>query len=460
MINEQNIKNREAALMKILRFVQDGGAFDKAKQMFKQELGDVDVAEITAAERELIAQGLNPADIQALCNVHAAIFKGNIQNTDESPDFSIPGHPVYTFRQENMVINSLINDALLPDLKKWQQDGKNTKILNRIRKELNDLKKIDYHYKRKENSWFMILDKYGITAPPRVMWGVDENIRNLIYGAIDAVNADPLPDKYVIEAKIEKAAHEVLEMIFKEEAIMIPILDEVATPRDWHLVKQDETEVGYTLINTPLPWYPTDKELKQKSNNSIAKKLNEQAMNFAKAMGNVDTETEPLTGDPSYTAYDGNEGPQIELGKITDATINLAIGSLNLKELQGILDVLPIDLTFVDNKDRVKWFSNTDRIFPRTRSVIGRPVVKCHPPKSIDKVQHILSEFRAGVADKRDFWVDFHDRKIYLAFYAVRDDQDNYLGCLEVTQDITFFRQLKSQKTLENQEEFEVSRKS
>lgn len=132
----------------------------------------------------------------------------------------------------------------------------------------------------------------------------------------------------------------------------------------------------------------------------------------------------------------------------------MEIGSLTLKEIPAIFNVLPIDLTFVDKYDKVKWFSNTDRVFPRTRSVIGRPVIRCHPPKSIDKVLKILDEFHKGYADSRDFWVNVHGRLIYLCFYAVRDNNDNYLGCLETVQDITKFKNIAGQKTLENQDKF------
>ena len=238
-----NARQRQRAITEILTFLHQGGDFDQAKKMFNDQFSQVDVAEITAAERELIANGLNPSEIQNLCNVHAAVFKGAITNNQETPAFEKPGHPVNTLKLENKIISSLINDELLPVEKKWQQDGTNSNYLQRMRQALGDLMKIDKHYARKENTIF------------------------------------PLMDKYVIEAAIEKAAQEVLEMIFKEEDIMIPMLAEVATPLDWKKVRDDEGEIGYTLIPTPLPWSPTQAEIaasKEKTANStIAHELNQ-----------------------------------------------------------------------------------------------------------------------------------------------------------------------------------------
>ena len=188
---------------------------------------------------------------------------------------------------ENMVINSLVNDELLPCLKKWQQDGANNQYLARMRKALQDLKAIGRHYKRKELTIFPIMNKYGITAPPQVMWGVDDQIRDLIQRANDLVNQDSLPDKYEIEAAVTNAANEVTAMIFKEEDIMIPMLAEVASPEDWATARQDEGQFGYTLINPPLPWKPTQGEIEEAKahphESSIAKELNAAAIQMAQA---------------------------------------------------------------------------------------------------------------------------------------------------------------------------------
>jgi DUF438 domain-containing protein len=140
----------------------------------------------------------------------------------------------------------------------------------------------------------------------------------------------------------------------------------------------------------------------------------------------------------------------LEIGADNHATIVMPTGDLDLNQLTGLFSVLPVDVTFVDANDIVRWFSdNGERIFPRTRAVIGRAVVNCHPPKSMDKVQKILDDFRSGAQDHADFWIDLHGtKKVYIRYFAVHDTKGTYLGCLEVSQDITEIQKLDGEKRL------------
>lgn len=392
-------KKRQDAILKILHYIQNGGDFATAKKMFQEEFDQVDVAEITAAERELIKQGLNPAEIQYLCNVHADVFKGNIKKNAENPDFSLPGHPVHTIKLENMVLKSLINDALLPDLQKYEagQDR-----LDKIRQELSDLATIDKHYRRKETSLFPLMNKYGITAPPEVMWGVDDDIRGLIKKALKIANAEKIDRDKLAEA-IKKASHEVLEMIFKEENIMIPMIDEIADQADWYNVKREEEQIGYTLIRKPMNWKP--KEVK-------------------KASGSV------------------------EVDNLASFFINFEEGKLNLAQLNTILDLLPFALTFIDENDKVAYFGGGAAIYPHSRNALGNDVFSCHTAKSRPLIKKIFAQFHDGEIDKYEFHFTPHQmgRCLYLRYYAVRDKENKYLGCLEVAQDVTEIRSWTEEK--------------
>lgn len=392
-------KKRQDAILKILHYIQNGGDFATAKKMFQEEFDQVDVSEITAAERELIKQGLNPAEIQYLCNVHADVFKGNIKENEENPDFSIPGHPVHTIKLENMVLKSLVNDALLPDLQKYES-GKDT--LAKIRKELSDLATIDKHYRRKETSLFPLMNKYGITAPPEVMWGVDDEIRGLI-GDASKIASEENPDKDKLAKAIKKASHEVLEMIFKEESIMIPMIDEVANQDDWYNVKREEGQIGYTLIRKPMNWKP--KEAKKEA------------------------------------------GP-VSISNLSSFFINFAEGKLNLEQLNAILDLLPFALTFIDEHDKVAYFGGGAAIYPHSRNVIGNDVFSCHTAKSRPLIKKIFAQFHSGKVDKYEFHFTPHkmNRCLYLRYYAVRDQAGKYLGCLEVAQDVTEIRSWTEEK--------------
>lgn len=397
-------KERQQALLKILHYIQDGGDFTEAKKMFQESFDKVDVSEITAAERELIAQGLDPRKIQYLCNVHADVFKGDIKENAANPDFATPGHPVNTFKQENVVIKSLVNDYLLPNLKKWEKDY-SEQTLSKIKQALSDLATIGKHYARKETSFFPLMTKYGITAPPQVMWGVDDKIRRLIKEANNVVNENDV-DPAKLRKIIDEVSHEVLEMIFKEEEIMVPMIDEVASPADWGNVKDEEKQIGYTLINPPMNWTPKE---------------------------------EPKTAGP------------LSVDHLSSLFINFKEGALNLEQLSAILDLLPFALTFVDKNDKVAYFGGGAAIFPHSKNAIGNSVFSCHTPESKPIVEKIFQDLHSGKKKVVTYWFKpkMLGRMLYLRYYAVHNKDGKYLGCLEVAEDITDIQKLSGQKKTE-----------
>lgn len=397
-------KERQQALLKILHYIQDGGDFTEAKKMFQESFDKVDVSEITAAERELIAQGLDPRKIQYLCNVHADVFKGDIKENAANPDFATPGHPVNTFKQENVVIKSLVNDYLLPNLKKWEKDY-SEQTLSKIKQALSDLATIGKHYARKETSFFPLMTKYGITAPPQVMWGVDDKIRRLIKEANNVVNENDV-DPAKLRKIIDEVSHEVLEMIFKEEEIMVPMIDEVASPADWGNVKDEEKQIGYTLINPPMNWKPKE---------------------------------EPKTAGP------------LSVDHLSSLFINFKEGALNLEQLSAILDLLPFALTFVDKNDKVAYFGGGAAIFPHSKNAIGNSVFSSHTPESKPIVEKIFQDLHSGKKKVVTYWFKpkMLGRMLYLRYYAVHNKDGKYLGCLEVAEDITDIQKLSGQKKTE-----------
>lgn len=397
-------KERQQALLKILHYIQDGGDFTEAKKMFQESFDKVDVSEITAAERELIAQGLDPRKIQYLCNLHADVFKGDIKENAANPDFATPGHPVNTFKQENVVIKSLVNDYLLPNLKKWEKDY-SEQTLSKIKQALSDLATIGKHYARKETSFFPLMTKYGITAPPQVMWGVDDKIRRLIKEANNVVNENDV-DPAKLRKIIDEVSHEVLEMIFKEEEIMVPMIDEVASPADWGNVKDEEKQIGYTLINPPMNWKPKE---------------------------------EPKTAGP------------LSVDHLSSLFINFKEGALNLEQLSAILDLLPFALTFVDKNDKVAYFGGGAAIFPHSKNAIGNSVFSCHTPESKPIVEKIFQDLHSGKKKVVTYWFKpkMLGRMLYLRYYAVHNKDGKYLGCLEVAEDITDIQKLSGQKKTE-----------
>ena len=444
MTEQMSLEERKAKLAEILRILQEDGDFDQAKARFKADFDQVYVREITEAERALIAGGLNPAEIQNLCTVHAEVFRGAIGQSKESPAFARPGHPVHTLKLENMVIASLVNDALLPDLDKYVQDPR-AAVLARIRQELADLRTIGKHYARKEISIFPLMTKYGITAPPQVMWGVDDDIRGWIREAAVCAEEEA-PDLEELSQKVKRAAKEVTEMIFKEEAIMVPLLADVASPDDWRKVKEDEPQFGYTLINPPVNWRPSQQELadfakKPRDLDQLAKNWNEQISAFAGQLGgnekaNYDAQL------PVAPAASSSKGPAA-LGQVF---LQFAQGGLNFDQLSAILDLLPFDLAFVDKDDIIRYFGGNCGFYPHSANDLGMNLFSIHMPKSVAKVKQIVADLRSGKKDKHEFWFELRGRFVYIQYIAVRDQQGQYMGVLEVLQDATHVRGLQGNK--------------
>lgn len=436
---ERTRKQRQERIVEILSLLHQGGSFEEAKTLFNQEFEGVDVTEITAAEKALIQSGLNPQEIQKLCNIHASVFKGAINEIHRSNlEHEQPGHPIQTMKLENQVLQSLLTDeidGLLVKIKAgdWSQKP-------RLIHALEDLLQIDKHYARKETLIFSYMEKYGITAPPKVMWGVDDEIREQIKALIQLAKADKTAYNPIAE-KWEAAKNELEEMIFKEEEIMAPMTLDVFSLKDWEKIAEDSFDIGFSFIPEPLPWKASQASLEQEQEREPARQL---AIQQAK-----ETTEGIAAGLAAETADVSAEEHYDWENETSTETIVLPTGTMKLEEMIALFQVLPVDLTFVDKEDRVRFFSEgKSRVFPRTKSVIGREVVNCHPPKSMHIVQQILDDFRSGVRTEADFWIDMRGKKIYIRYFALKNESNDYLGCLEVTQDITDIQAIEGQNRL------------
>ncbi|MGY3765116.1 DUF438 domain-containing protein [Vagococcus vulneris] len=442
---EKSIKEqRQERIVEILSLLHKGGSFEEAKKLFNEEFDGVDVTEITAAERALIQGGLDPSEIQKLCNIHAAVFKGSINDIHQSNEgYGQPGHPVHTLKLENQVLQSLMSDEI---------DGLLTKIeagdwsfKERLIAALKDLNQLNKHYARKETLIFSYMEKYGITAPPMVMWGVDDSIRD----QIKEINKLVLDEKTAfnpLKIKWENLKNEIDEMIFKEEEIMIPMTLDIFSLNDWDQIAKDSFDIGFAYIPDPLPWRPSNESLISELEREPARL---EAINEAKEMTEgiaaglkVNPDEEELKTISSNIISENHNLSERE-------SIEFPTGTLQMSQLIQMFRSIPVDLTFVDDEDTVCFYSEgKDRVFPRTNSVIGRKVVNCHPPKSMHIVQQILDDFRNNIRSHAEFWIDLHGKYVYIQYFALKDDSGDYMGCLEATQDITHIRSLEGEKRL------------
>ncbi len=397
-----NREHRKKALKEMILELHDGKALEDVKPRFEKLFGGVSAKEIADIEQEIIMEGMPVEEVQRLCNVHAAVFKGSIEDIHKDTK-EIPGHPIHTFMLENRAIEKLIQDNMEVHLKDFYSNP-NKDNVNALREDLNLLYDVDKHYSRKENLIFPYLEKYGITAPPKVMWGVHDEIRDRIK-EVKSLLVEKELDKVVIKNKIEDLIFEVNEMIFKEESILFPMTIDNLTQDEWITIAEESEEIGYCLTSPTEKWKPE--------------------------------------------RYIPDSQEVEETTKEDSGYIKFETGFLTPKEISLIFNNLPVDITFVDKNDIVKYFSQAkERIFARTKSVIGREVSNCHPPASVHVVEDIVKDFKSGKKDSEEFWIQMGDLFVYIRYFAVRDENGEYIGTLEVSQNIKPIQEIKGEKRL------------
>jgi len=240
------------------------------------------------------------------------------------------------------------------------------------------------------------------------MWGVDNEIRTLIKQFVNNINGNG-PDPSEATEKFRKLAQDIREMIYKEEKILFPEALRRLSQAEWGLIRQQEEEIGYFDVTPMDTWHPAEeKETQNMQENK------EKSQNF---------EVEGL--------------------------ISLSTGALTRAQINLMLTHLPVDVTFVDENDHVRYFSQgKERIFDRSPAIIGREVTKCHPPQSVHKVEIILDDFRSGKRDVAEFWIQAGDNLINIRYFALHSSDGTYKGCIEVSQDVTHIRGLEGEKRL------------
>ncbi|HYH01902.1 MAG TPA: DUF438 domain-containing protein [Bacillota bacterium] len=398
-----NREYRREVLKELIKELHQGKSVAEVKPKFEETFQGVSTAEISELEQALIAEGMPVEEIQRLCDVHAAFFKGSIAEIHQAEKLQdTPGHPIHTFQLENRAIEKLIAEKFQPHLEIFQKDTEQGR--NLLKEDLELLGQVDKHYSRKENLVFPYMEQYGITAPPKVMWGVDDEIRALVKAAKGLVSNHGVPKEEVIQ-KINEATSKITEMIFKEEKILFPMILETFAEDQWAEIASESGEIGYCLIEPQGVWKPVNQNMEQK------------------------------------VQADGN--------RPSDGYIRFETGVLNPEEISAMLNTLPVDLTFVDKDGAVKYFSQSkERIFPRAKTIIGRNVVNCHPPASVHIVEQIVEDLKSGRKDHEDFWIKMGPRFVYIRYFAVRNEKDEYLGTMEVTQDIAPIQAINGEKRL------------
>jgi DUF438 domain-containing protein len=418
-----NRAQRVRTLRSIVVRLHEGADPEAVRGQLREIVRECDATEIAQMEQELIADGVPVAQIMGMCDLHASVVREIL--VDRPVPLLTPGHPVTTFRREN--------DAIKQQTRKLREAlgalaaSPSAETLGQCQALRNELMDIDKHYLRKEHLLFSVLERHGITGPSEVMWAKDDEVRGLMASlgeCLSRAGASPA-ELALIGPTVGAAALEAVdEMVFKEERILLPMALQTLSEFEWGEIWEQSPQFGWCLVD-PDPRYLRPRPT------------------------------------PAPTGRDGAEPGAVPLSILAPASAGAApaagsllfpTGMLTLDQLKLIFSSLPVDLTFVDADDRVRFFSEgPERVFVRPKAVIGRQVQHCHPPGSVHIVERILGDFRAGRQSVAEFWIELHKprtRFVHIRYFALRDEAGVYAGTLEVTQDITRERSLTGERRL------------
>lgn len=445
-------ENRIEVLKDILLRLHHGADADSVQEDFNQNFKDVSALEISMMEHELMGDetGITFEDVMGLCNVHANLFKGAVSDVD-APDAEQEGYPVYVFKQENLALRSamfrirrIIENYEKPENADFRDD-----LLRGLKFQMGLLGQFDNHYKRKEELFFPLMEQHGHDAPPRVMWGVDDDIRELFQKAQAAV--DKLPEVSIAEVSqaFETFAHEFEEMIFKEEAILLMILLEALTQDDWLAIADESDAYGYAIIKPTTKWQPKRESFESEKPGSASATVNsdDSCQTNAELNDNLLTKVIDMP-EGQFTISFTPKKEKLAVDRTT--TQPFGNGYLSVEQANLILNHLPLEISFVNKDDIFQYFNNNTvpekMVFKRTPSQIGRNVELCHPPKVLDKVKKVFKLLRSGERDKVVMWFKSEkmEKFIHITYAAIRDENGDFQGVLEYVQDIQEFLDIDS----------------
>jgi uncharacterized protein len=404
MVEYLSFEAKQEKLKSIIKQLHQGKSLDEVKEQFEKFIKHVSPEEIASVENALIQEGLPVEEVQRLCDVHARVFDSALKKYKNAK--KIPGHPIFTFEEENRALEKKLK-ALKAIVKNSVRSGSGIK--NELLAQLESLKLIELHYRRKENQLFPYLEKASFTGPSKVMWGKHNEIRDQLKVFEKAILDE---DWMKVQKSFQTLSQALKNMIFLEERILFPTSLRKLTEEQWASIKEGEPEIGYAWVAPGNLW---DARLARKK---LASKKSAPAPKEAPVKGSV-------------------------------GAIGLDTGTLSAEQINLMLKNLPVDISFVDENDRVLYYSQTkDRIFPRSPGVIGREVQNCHPQKSVDVVTRIIESFKRKEKNVAEFWINLAGKLVHIRYFALYDDEGKYKGVLEVSQDATGIRALAGERRL------------
>ena len=391
---------RVEQLKGFLKRLGTGEELGAVREDFVSQFAHVEASEIMKAEQGLMREGTPLAEVQQLCDLHSALFHGStiheqmdaehakVEAVLEAQEKSqsvvtlveTVGHPLNRLTEENKALDALI-------------EAFKVKVANKTATvdDVNEIRQVSIHYAKKGDLLYPHLKiAYDISGPSMVMWTVDGDIRD---GFGRLARAKSIDDAWYEE--FDGLLTRAQEMIYKEQNILFPICAENFSAEEWYQIYKDTEQYEEIFGVERVAWAEAEAALAAKA--------------------------APTSGDSN--------------------TIALIGGSLTLEQLDAMLNTMPMEITFVDHVDINRYFNDGEKVFKRPTTAIGRDVFSCHPPKVEPIVRGIIESFRNGERDNVAVWLEKVGRPFYVNYMAVRDQNNNYLGTLELVQDMQFAKE-------------------
>ena len=395
-------------------------SLEEGNRILKEKLGTCTPDEFAYAEQSLKGVYKDEEILDKMDDL-LNLFDGVLVRAEnEYPE----NHPLWVYLEE---INAVEKVALEADeLLKQEQFIKNPWLGI-----FDSLAQWRTHLSRKQNQLYPMLEDHGFDRPTRIMWTFDDGVRNAISASYALLREDKY-DEFL--ASVPETLEKLRDLNSKELEVLYPTSYKLLSDEEFVRMSKNDHEIGYAIIDPPgLYVVPgiNDSAAQLNANNSGQNGVSNEFLN-------------DLAGLLSKYV-----GPVGGAAVSKDAVLDVATGKLTLEQINLLFRHLPVDLSYVDENELVKFYSDTPhRIFPRSANVIGREVKNCHPAKSVQIVEEIVEKFRSGEQSQAEFWINKPGLFIYVIYTAVRDENGKFRGVLEMMQDCTHIRELEGSRTL------------
>lgn len=412
-------RNKVELVKSLLKAIHEGAKPEELSTRFRELLSEVSPVEIVLIEQQLVREGVPVGDILRLCDLHVQLFRDYLASRELS---GVPrGHPLDLLLRENEVISKLSEvlglyaSAILGSSKAERE------VFEQLRKVLHELRSVRLHYRKVQMLIFPYLERRGVVAVPRVLWGREDQVLVKVRGAVQLANeaADENSIREVARKALE-ISRELAELVFRENKVLFPAVWVLFSEGEWAAIAEVAREFGY-LVPDDVGWVPSAKpvmpyELPPKIDMEKVEKLPPEFKQLALAKLEPDT-----------------------CGVKKEGDLELSTGFLKPEEFEAIVSSLPLEITYADENDRVRFYSKSKLVkgFARSKTILGRRLFFCHPPRLEAMVRNVVERLKGGEVEYREYWTKQGDRILRVLVVPVRGRDGGYLGTLEIVEDLT-----------------------